>query len=217
MNSKTTFVAICGLVAGLALAAGRTNYLVDDPYERDVLTITSVAPLETIVTTTQSVKGTIDVDPANVLDKPVATFELDAAKLRTGIAMRDEHLRGKGWLEVDKYPKVTLALKAIKSPAKTLALTPKQPTELDATADLTLHGVTQEVPLKLRVTLIPGADETAHRLPGDLLRIEGEFDFLLSDYGVNIPEPALLAVSNRQTAKVWIMASTQRLVPKEEK
>ncbi|MBI5832821.1 MAG: YceI family protein [Armatimonadetes bacterium] len=216
MNAKATATTILTLAAGLALAAGRTNYLVDDPYERDVVTITSVAPLETIVTRAQSVKGTVDVDPNNVLDKPAAKFEIDAAKLGTGIALRDEHMRGAGWLAVDKHPKVTLELKAIKSAATTLALRALEPADLDATGDLTLRGVTREVPLRLRVTLIPATDGTAHRLPGDLLRVDADFDILLSDYGIKVPDAALWAVSNRQSVRVWLMASTQRLVPKPE-
>lgn len=204
------------VAAALAAAPTRVALLTDDPFERDVVTIASDAPLGTIVTRCQQVRGTVDFDPTNLLDKPVAHFELDAARLNTGILLRDEHLRGPGWLDVDHFPKIAFELKELKAATKSLTLTPGRPTPLDAVGALTVKGQTKDVPVRLTLTWLKADDQTAQRLPGDLLRVDASFDLLLSEFGVALPDRALLMVANRQQVEVRLFASTQRLVPRPD-
>ena len=219
MPRPTLRLAALGAVALLlsaALAAERAKFLTDDPYARNVITITSEAPLETIVTRTQEVTGNIEFDPDNVLDKPLATFELETAKLDTGIALRNEHLRGAAWLDIDHFPKISFALKQFKSGLKILALPYGAPLDLDGIGTVTIKGQAVDLPVTLTVTRLAASAETAKHLPGDLLKVSAAFDLLLSDFGIEIPAMAQAAVANRQHVEVRLLASTQKLAPKPQ-
>lgn len=214
MSRTMVAVALLALVV-VAWAAERKNFLTDDPYDRDVITIVSDAPLEYMVTRTQEVRGAVDINPANVLDAPQAKFELDVDKLSTGQPVRDEHMRGEGWLESTRYPRITFELASVKSPTVPLALEPGRALPIDVIGKLTIRDRTVEVPAAIKVTLLPADETTVQRLPGDILKLEAEFDFYLSDFGVTIPAPAALKVNNRQHVTARILASTERVVPRE--
>ena len=70
------------------------------------------APLETIVGTSAAVKGHFKFDPTNVKASSGGMFVVDVAKFRTGIDLRDEHLRD-NFLNTKKYPNATFTLDKI--------------------------------------------------------------------------------------------------------
>jgi polyisoprenoid-binding protein YceI len=74
---------------------------------------------------------------------PVAVAAtLDASKIASGNDNRDSDLRGKDWLEVDKYP--TMTFKSTKITAGADAST------FAITGDLTIHAVTKSVTLNAK-------------------------------------------------------------------
>lgn len=209
-------LAAAALLAGAVWAADRVSYLTDDPYHRDVVTITSDAPLEYMVTRSQSVRGNVSFDPANLLHEPAARFEVPVDSLTTGILLRDQHLRGEQWLNAGEFPLIVFTLKSIKSPTVPTALQPGRPQELDVVGTLEMRGKAVDLPAVVRVTWLPADAETATRLPGDLLRVDASFDLLLSDFGLVLPEQAVKKLANRQQVEVRLFAATERLVPAEE-
>ncbi len=207
---------LTGLVLAAALAAwaaDRVTYLNDDPADRDVVTITSDAPLEYMVTRTQEVKGTVQFDPANILNQPEASFEIPVDRLETGIPLRDEHLRGEAWLNARQFPLVKFTLKQIKTPIRATPLPLGGSLRLDVIGTVEIKGVAVDLPARIDVTRLAPTEETAARLPGEILRVAAEFDILLSDFGVDIPAMATLKVANRQHVEVNLLASTERMVP----
>jgi polyisoprenoid-binding protein YceI len=85
------------------------------------------------------VQGTVVYDS----DDPAASSveaTIDAASINTNEAQRDAHLKSADFLDVEKYP--TIAFKSKK-------LTKAGDGEWNLAGDLTLHGVTKEVILKL--------------------------------------------------------------------
>ena len=207
-----------GLVAlGLfsaAWSATRVKMICDDPILRNVVTITSQAPLETIVTRTQQVVGDLDFDVSNVLANPKASFSLDVDKLDTGIPMRNGHMKGKMWLDAETYPKITFELKELHANAPMLALEPRKSVDLDALATVSIHGVAKDLPVRVTLTWIPGDADTLKHLPGDWLKVDANWDILLTDFGVKLPVMAQASVSDRQHVEAHIIASTQKAVAK---
>lgn len=83
----------------------------------------------------------LSLDTANLAASTVEV-EIDAASIDTGVADRDAHLRSADFLDVEKYPTIRYASRKVE------VLSPER---LRIVGDLTIHGVTREVPLDVEV------------------------------------------------------------------
>jgi polyisoprenoid-binding protein YceI len=208
---------MCAFAAMAAQGALRV-YFVDDPVGRNVVSIESRAPLETMLTTTNAVKGEIRGNPENALDAPYARFEVDMASLDTGIGARNDHMRGAAWLDTEKYPKAVFTLTSLGTPkdniAPTLAAAQGKKVKVNAEGTLEMRGITKPVSVKLELRPITASKETEARLPGDLLHVRATFSIKLDDYGINVPAPAQLKIANEQEVTVDIFSSTELPKPR---
>jgi polyisoprenoid-binding protein YceI len=100
--------------------------------------------------------GTIVVDRDHP-DQSSVTVRIAAASIDTGIAKRDEHLRGE-LFDVTKYPEITFKSRRVKQTG---------PNSGQIVGDLTMHGVTREITLS--VELVSNA-ETRWRVTTASLR-----------------------------------------------
>jgi polyisoprenoid-binding protein YceI len=85
--------------------------------------------------------GTIQYDEANPEQSSVEV-NIKTASIDTGVKMRDDDLRSVNFFDVAKFPEITFKSKSVKSSGKDTA---------DVTGDLTMHGVTKEVVLKVEL------------------------------------------------------------------
>jgi FKBP-type peptidyl-prolyl cis-trans isomerase FkpA len=200
---------VLGLGAMAAQGAWRT-YMADDPVGRNVVMIESRAPLETMLTRTNAVKGEIKVNPNNVLDHPQARFEMDMTTLDTGIEMRNGHMKSEMWMDTAKYPKAVFTLTKLIGIARDVQMMRDgQTRKLFAEGTMELHGVTRPIKAQLEVTPISASKDTAARLPGDILHVRATFPIKLDEFGINVPETARIKVANQQQVTVDIFASTE--------
>ena len=104
-------------------------------------------------------------------DGSVVKFTVPLASLETGIGLRDRHMREK-YLQVDKYPDAVLEL-----PWSSLKL-PSDGQTSDGTAPgkMTLHGKTQDVQVKYRITRT-----------GNRYQVTGNVPVKITDYGIEKP------------------------------
>ena len=87
----------------------------------------------------KNVSGTLDFDP----DEPEKlSFQttIDAKTLWTGEPARDEHLRSADFLDVEHHPTITYKSRSARRTG---------PHELVVLGDLTIRGITREVPLEV--------------------------------------------------------------------
>jgi polyisoprenoid-binding protein YceI len=84
-------------------------------------------------------QGAIVYDP-NDLSQSSIEAVIDTATIKTMDDQRDAHLKSADFLDAEKYPKITF---------KSRKITPAGDGELNVTGDLTIHGVTKEVVLKV--------------------------------------------------------------------
>ena len=84
-------------------ASGEQIFSFSDQHGRNQATFFSTTPLEDINGLTNDVNGSVTFD---VGDLPTlrGTISLSTASLKTGIDLRDEHLRSANWLDADSYP-----------------------------------------------------------------------------------------------------------------
>ena len=112
-----------------------------------------------------------------------AEVKIALKELSTGIDLRDSHMKEK-YLEVEKYPEAVFR-------AKDVALGIKAPSDLELKGDLTLHGVTKPVTVALSL-----------KDKGKSVEGEGDFEILLSDFGIDIPK--YMGVTVAETVKVHV-------------
>jgi polyisoprenoid-binding protein YceI len=100
------------------------------------------------------------------------TFDVPLDTVKTGIELRDRHMREK-YLQTDKYPKATLVVlrSALRMPQAN-----GQSTEGQASGKLTLHGVTRDVPVSYKVIR-----------NGDVNQVTGVMKLNFRDFGVEVP------------------------------
>ncbi|MEA3207102.1 MAG: hypothetical protein QOE70_159 [Chthoniobacter sp.] len=85
------------------------------------------------------VAGTIQGDPAKPDDAQVSVT-IQTKSIDTAEAKRDTHLRSPDFFDVEKFPAMTFVSKKVTRTGDNTA---------DVTGDLTLHGVTKDVTLKV--------------------------------------------------------------------
>lgn len=139
------------------------GYRVQELFGADTLKRTAVGR-SPAVTGTMSIEGTT-VAAVNV--------EVDTTKLKSSSGLRDGRIRTLG-LETVKFPTASFSLtNPVEVPG---SLTPGVATTLDATGDLTLHGVTKPVTLALTACWT-----------GTVVRVDGSTPILMADYAISPP------------------------------
>ncbi|MBB1385683.1 YceI family protein [Pseudoalteromonas sp. SG45-5] len=95
---------------------------------------------------------------------------IDTASLDSNHAERDKHLRGKDFLNVDKYPTATFKSTSIKFESDSG----------EVTGDFTLHGITKTITFEIE-KIGEGNDPWG----GYRVGFEGETSLKLADYGID--------------------------------
>ena len=125
----------------------KTNYKIDPAHSSAQFTVRHMM-ISNVRGGFSSVQGTIGYDPENVSATTIETT-IDAASISTLEAQRDTHLKSPDFLEVEKFPTITFKSKSV---------APAGDGELNVTGDLTIHGVTKQVVLKVEGPTAEGKD-----------------------------------------------------------
>ncbi len=179
----------------LPLHASAEQYTFDTHSKYVNITFESRMPIEDIVGTTHSLKGKLSGS-----EERGWRFELvvPVSSLRTGVDLRDEHLRSEMWLDAARHPEITFAGKEVKRLA---------PNRFRVKGDLTLRGVTRPLTLEVQARKIPMEQARAAGLGSEeWLRLRGDFTVRLSDFGVKIPGMAAAKVNDAWTVRLSLFA-----------
>jgi polyisoprenoid-binding protein YceI len=181
---KTFFILLVTFSITLAQgfkvkATGEKSFNFEDKYGRNQASFFSTTPLEDITGISNAVKGKITFNVADVKSLK-GSISIPVASLKTGIDLRDEHLRSDNWLDAEGYPEITFLIKKV-GDVKVLA---DNKLEAKVTGDFTAHGVTKEVVTIVTMTYLDESEQTKQRAPGDLLGVQATFNIVLSDYNV---------------------------------
>lgn len=171
------------------------------------ITFVSDAMLETINGVSSQLHGELQVDP-NDLSNVSGKLQVPVKSIRTGIALRDEHLQSAKWMNAKKWPDVTFEIDKVTGAKK---LSPGKTESLKIHGKLTAHGVTRKVVAQARARYYPLTDELRQTpgITGDLIRGKARFKIKLSDYNIDIPAPVRLKVSNEITVNINLRAMAQ--------
>jgi polyisoprenoid-binding protein YceI len=185
-------LSITALSASSAFAQAKT-FKIDDSGNN--IQFESDAPLEKFTGKTTKASGEITVDPA----KPAGakgTIKVPVDSIKTGVELRDEHLRGDTWLDAKKNPNAEFTITKISGVDKLKA---NDAVDATVTGRFTIHGVTKEVTATAKVRYTPGTK--------DKLRIQASFVIKLEDHKIEVPAIVKLKVSPDINVKVDLVAT----------
>ncbi|MBI3857247.1 MAG: YceI family protein [Planctomycetes bacterium] len=154
-----------------------TIYVLGKKPQLATMTADSEAELEKITAKTSVVVGYVGIDKAKGTGK--VRLAVPAEELDTGIALRNEHLRGPDWLDTAKFK--TIEFESTKA-------TRKDDKNWTLEGDFTLHGVKKAITVDVLIREIPlELIQKAKwgETPG--LGFATKFKIKLSDFGVKIP------------------------------
>ena len=153
--------------------------------EKNLVKFVSDAPVEDFEGLTSKVDGYLFWDGDDMLNKSDFYFEVDLNTLDTGIGLRNRHMR-ENYLETEKFPTTHFKGSLIK-------IDKSNPNEITALAQgkMFIHGV--ERLKSVQVTI---------KKEGDKLRVIGEFEVKLSDYGITVPSIMFYKIDEAMQLKI---------------
>lgn len=188
-----------------------TVFYVNDPMNRDTVSFTSEAPLEDFVGTTNQIHGYVVFDPADPGKGAAGKFSVPVSSLETGIPLRNEHLQSEMWLDASDHPKITFEFSEVSNLREMKKSAGHTVYEGRLTGGLTVHGVTREVHVPVKVSYMQENEQTRKRLPGNLLIGRAEFEVPLADHGVKGAEGVVgFRVSESIEVEIRFAASDQK-------
>lgn len=189
-------------------AAGLKTFYVDDVAGSNQVSFTSAAPLEDITGVCNKVAGECRLDPRRV-ETFSGRFSIRVADMRTGIELRDEHLRSADWLDAANNPEIIIDVKKVEDVKKTGAST----ATLKLVGQCTIRGKTRDIEIPATLAYLDETPETQKKVKGDLVRLRAEFTVKLSEYGVSGPkgsEMIGLKVADEIEIRAAVYGSTEK-------
>jgi polyisoprenoid-binding protein YceI len=136
------------------------------------------APLESINGSGDKISGNVTFNP----EKPELTkgkIILESASLHVGNPVLKEHMHGKDWLEVDKYPTISFSLHKLHEIKKDGINYSAQ-----AHGKMNIRNVTLDMKIPVKITFLKGMLVKRNRVEGDLLVIRSKFTVKRDDFNI---------------------------------
>jgi len=161
------------------------------------------APLETIVGNTagEGVTGSLTVDPAKP-QSAQGTIKVDLITLSSGVAKRDEDMRGEKYLDTAN-PANRYAVFEIKNIEVAGPLEPGKEAPAKVTGILTIKGKPVQTVADARVTYIKLTTDQLEKdnqkrfgFTTDNIKVRAKFATTLTNHGIPIPQLLILKLSN---------------------
>jgi len=137
MKFSKSFLAAAVIAVASAAGAQTTSWNIDSAHSQAAFSIRHMG-ISNVNGRFGNVSGTIKIDP-NDLTKSSVNATIDTSTVDTGVAQRDGHLKSPDFFDSAKYPTMTFVSKSIARSEDGYTIS----------GDLTIHGVTKPVVLKV--------------------------------------------------------------------
>ncbi len=168
------------IISCLNSQIGATESVFDfkDPKNVNNIIFQMDAPLESINGSGDKISGNVTFNP----EKPELTkgkIILESASLHVGNPLLKEHMHGKDWLEVDKYPTISFSLHKLHEIKKEGINYSAQ-----AHGKMNIRNVTLDMKIPVKITFLKGMLVKRNRVEGDLLVIRSKFSVKRDDFNI---------------------------------
>ncbi len=186
-------------LSGVCTSIRAEKFYVAARPETDSVNFASEAKLEFVEGETNSIIGMIEFDPANTRLQCGGRLRVDARTLKTGIEMRDEHMRERH-LHTEQFPFIEFVPKSIEGlPVELVA---DSALKFRISGEFTVHGTTKTISAPATVVYLP--DNAGAKA----VIVAATFDIKLDDYGIPRPKVLLLKLAETIRVSVRFVAST---------
>jgi len=165
---------------GFDIKKGQQTFSFKDERGRNQALFHSSAPLEDISGMSSDILGTVTFDTQDLKNTLTGEIIISSASLKSGIELRDEHIRSAGWIDAENHPTISFKIKEVKSVNKLAA----NLLEVKVIGDFSLKGVSKQIETTVTLMYLEESEDTKARFPGDLLNVRTRFTIKLSDYGI---------------------------------
>lgn len=191
---KTALTALLAIASISAFASPMTFKVGAGRQTQQLASVESVTDFETFTGRTDRVAGTLTFDPVKRTGS--GSLTVDVASIDTGIAMRNDHMKGGMWLDAEKHPTITFNTTKVQHVKGDL---------YKVTGSYTMKGVTKTITTDATVKHLKASDATAKAgFKGDVLQVKTAFKVKLSDFGITIGGAATGKVNNEVTISVVV-------------
>ena len=159
---------------------GTQSFYFKDPQNRNQTSFTSNAPFENFTGVSSDVWGEISFDPNDVKNTIKGEIFISVNSIQTGIELRDEDLRGTGWLNSEEYPVISFNLEK----ANEVISLDNNKIRVLMDGYFNCRGKVKVITVDAVLTYLAESELTKKRISGDLLSVVSNFDINLSDYGI---------------------------------
>lgn len=159
---------------------GEQTFSFKDKMGRNQATFFSTTPLEDITGMSSDVWGSVSFDIEDVENTLKGEVLISTASLKSGIDLRDEHIRSADWLDAEQFPNISFNIKEVMGIEKIEG----NKIKVKVLGEFTAHGVTKEVESEVTLVYLEESEMTKMRMPGDLLGVRANFSINLADFGV---------------------------------
>jgi polyisoprenoid-binding protein YceI len=205
MKAKVTSTIFLFLLLVTSIFA-QSSFMADASDMRNQATFESNAPMEDIIGVSNKLDIMVMINTNDITKMPKGKVDVDLVSLKTGIELRDEHLRSPNWLDTEKFTKAKFMLTGI-SDASSNKLADTKKVTATGHGKFTVHGVTKEISVPMELTYYKENDMTKGKMPGNLLKVKANFSIKLGDYGVKIPSMVMGKLNETIQVSVNFMAS----------
>jgi polyisoprenoid-binding protein YceI len=159
-------------------SSGTKEVTLNDNVNKNQFIWLSEAPLENIRGTSEGITGSFSIDPKD-LTTMRGSVVTQTNTMKTGNGPRDNHLYSPEWLGAAKYPTITFKIASVSN----VKASGNTATALVSGA-FTMHGVTKQETVPIKLTYLVASDKTRQRAPGDLVMISADFSLSLKDFNI---------------------------------
>jgi len=179
------FVVLAALVAAESVRAVGTEFDFKDPKGVNSIAFILDSVVEPFTGVASGISGKVTFDPADPkATKGTITVETKSLHIENK-GMKDT-MHGPDWLDAAKNPKIEFTFKKVtdyKSAGDNVF-------DLTVVGDLTCKGVSKELTVPVKATLLPGKlNERSSKMTGDLLVLRANFAMKRKDFGIKPDMP----------------------------
>ncbi len=192
------------VTVGAACSVRSTTYQTSPTAATDTVHFQSSAKLEFVEGLTNSIVGSLEVNPDSSVGNTKGIFRVDLRTMKTGIDLRDEHMRTRH-LETDKYPYAFFEISSISNAPTQLAIDSTY--QLTAAGKFYIHGAWRSITVATTVRRTRVADS-------EVLAVRANFAIKLDEFG--IPRPKALFLKLAETINVEVIFTAANNLPSTE-